>query len=128
MADKKKADSKKSSMRETAAKTRARASKPKRVRRAAHVAAKPVSGFWRILTNEYHIFGKKESAGFFTKSRRFTPAYFRDSARELKNVTWPGRKETWRLVLAVFIFAILMGLFIALLDFGLEKLLREVIL
>lgn len=115
-------------MRESAAKSRAKAAKPRRVRRAAAAATKPVSGFWKFLTAEFHLFGSTESKGFFTRSRRLTPRYFRESARELRNVTWPGRKETWRLVAAVFIFAILMGLFIAVLDFGLERLLREVIL
>jgi preprotein translocase SecE subunit len=118
----------KTTMRESAAKSRAKASKPKRVRKAAETAAKPVGAFGRALKNEYHIFSRQGEGNFFTKSRRITPGYFRDSARELKNVTWPGRSETWRLVFAVFLFAILMGTAISVLDFGLEKLLREVIL
>ncbi len=118
---------KKSSMRESAAKSREAANKPKRVRKAATAATKPVGKAGKVLTTEYHLFDNKKQ-GFFTKSRSFTPKYFRESAKELKNVTWPGRKETWRLVFAVFVFAIVMGTFIAVLDYGLEKILREVIL
>ncbi|MCA9346738.1 preprotein translocase subunit SecE, partial [Candidatus Saccharibacteria bacterium] len=44
------------------------------------------------------------------------------------DVTWPGRKDTWKLVFAVFIFAIVLGILIALLDYGLENLFRKVIL
>ncbi len=120
-------DKKKSSMRESALKSREAAKKPKRVRKAASAATKPVGKLGRLLTAEYHLINN-EKQGFFTKSRKFTPKYFRNSAKELKNVTWPGRKETWRLVFAVFVFAIIMGTFIAVLDYGLEKILREVIL
>lgn len=125
--DKNATKKKSTSMRESAAKSREAAAKPKRVRKAAEAATKPVGKASKVLTTEYHLFGEKDS-NFFTKSRSFIPKYFKDSAKELKNVTWPGRKETWRLVFAVFVFAILLGLFISLLDFGLEKLLREVIL
>ncbi|MCA9328871.1 preprotein translocase subunit SecE [Candidatus Saccharibacteria bacterium] len=57
-----------------------------------------------------------------------TPGYFVSATNELRQVTWPARKETWKLVFAVFVFAIVIGLFIAVLDFGLEKLFRQVIL
>lgn len=118
---------KKSSMRESAAKSRESAAKPKRVRKAASAATRPVGKAGKALTTEYHILGKKDS-NFFTRSRKLTPRYFREAWKELKNVTWPGRSETWRLVFAVFIFSIVLGLFIAVLDYGLERLLREVIL
>ncbi len=38
--------------------------------------------------------------------------YLRDSWRELRQVRWPNRKVTWKMVLAVFIYT---ALFIALL-------------
>lgn len=118
---------KKVSMRESAAKSRESANKTRRVRKAATAATKPVSKAKSALTTEYHLFNN-EKQGFFTKSRHFTPKYVRESFKELKNVTWPGRMETWRLMFAVFVFAVVLGSFIAVLDYGLEKLLREVIL
>lgn len=126
-AKKPQAAKKKSTMRENAAKSREAANRPKRVRKVATAATKPVSGLRKALITEYHLFDN-EKQGFFTKSRSLSPRYFRNSAKELRNVTWPGRKETWRLVFAVFVFAIVMGTFIAVLDYGLERLLREVIL
>jgi preprotein translocase SecE subunit len=121
-----KAEKPKSSMRDSAAKSRAKADKPKRVRKAASAAKKPVSKIGSALTKEFHVIEPK--GGFFSKSRKVTPGYFRSAWAELRQVTWPGRKETWRLVFAVFVFAIVLGTVIAVLDYGLEKLLREVIL
>jgi len=54
--------------------------------------------------------------------------YFRTSWHELRQVTWPGRKETLQLTFAVFIFAISFGLMIAVVDYGLSKLFQEVLL
>lgn len=119
---------KKSSMRESAAKTRANAAKPKRVRKAASAASKPVGAVSKALRQEYHVIPRGDKESFWTKSRSFTPTYFKNAWNEVKQVSWPGRSETWRLVFAVFIFAIVMGLMIALLDYVLEKVLREVIL
>ena len=118
---------KKASMRESAAKSRAQAVKPRRVRKAASAATKPASKIKGALTQHFHVLPTSED-NFFTKPRRITPRYVVDSGRELKNVTWPGHKETWRLVFAVFVFAIVMGAVIASLDYVLERLLREVIL
>ncbi len=102
--------------------------KPKRIRKAATQVKQPVSKLGTILTAEYHLFPQKNPDGFFTKSRNATPRYFVDSIAELNNVTWPGRKETWKLVFAVFTFAISLGVFIAVLDYGLERLFRNIIL
>jgi preprotein translocase subunit SecE len=117
-----------SSMRESAAQSRARAEKPKRVRKAASAAKKPVSSLGAILTKEYHLIEPKDQTKFFTKSRSITPRFLSSAWSEMRQVTWPKRKETWRLVFAVFVFAITLGVLIAVLDYGLEKLLREVIL
>ena len=103
-------------------------SRPRRIRRAATSAAKPVGKVSQALKTEFHIFPQSENSGFFTKSRKATPSYFVKSVSELKNVTWPERKETWKLVFAVFVFALMMGGFIAVLDYGLEKLFRNIIL
>jgi preprotein translocase SecE subunit len=56
------------------------------------------------------------------------PSYFRNSFRELKQVTWPGRRESLRLTSAVLAFAIVFGAIVALVDFGLDKLFKELIL
>ncbi|HEV2403646.1 MAG TPA: preprotein translocase subunit SecE [Candidatus Saccharimonadales bacterium] len=56
------------------------------------------------------------------------PRYFRNSWRELRLVTWPNKKESRRLTLAVMLFAILFGIVIAIVDYGLDKIFRRVLL
>jgi len=56
------------------------------------------------------------------------PPYFRNSWRELRQVTWPSWRESRRLTFAVVAFAIVFGCAVALLDFGLDKVFREVLL
>jgi hypothetical protein len=48
--------------------------------------------------------------------------------KELRQVTWPGRKETRQLTLAVFVFATVFGLMVTLTDYGLDKVFKKVIL
>jgi len=61
------------------------------------------------------------------KDGHLTPKYFRDSYAELKKVTWPSRKETWRLFLAIVVFSVVLAALIAVVDFGFEKLIERVI-
>ncbi|MBR3353121.1 preprotein translocase subunit SecE [Candidatus Saccharibacteria bacterium] len=42
--------------------------------------------------------------------------YLRDSWRELRQVRWPNRKATWKMVLAVIIYTALFMIIITLLD------------
>ena len=55
------------------------------------------------------------------------PTYFRNSWKELKQVTWPGRRESWQLTLAVIIFSIIFGAIIAVVDYGLDKVFKQVL-
>ena len=118
----------KSSLRDRNKKAAAAKGKTKRSRKAADAAKKPASAVVTALSTEHHVLPKGSEKGFFTKSRSVAPNYVKDSLLELRNVSWPGRKETWKLVFAVFVFALAMGGFIAVLDYGLEKVMREVIL
>ncbi|MGC1177060.1 MAG: preprotein translocase subunit SecE [Candidatus Saccharimonadales bacterium] len=56
------------------------------------------------------------------------PSYIRSSWRELRLVAWPDWKQSRRLTVAVLGFAIVFGAVIALVDFGLDKLFKEIIL
>jgi preprotein translocase SecE subunit len=58
----------------------------------------------------------------------FWPPYFRSSFGELKLVTWPDWRKSWRLTFAVLAFAAVFGVAIAGVDFGLDKLFKEVLL
>jgi preprotein translocase subunit SecE len=56
------------------------------------------------------------------------PRYFVNSWREVRQVTWPTRRETWRLTAAVFVFAIIFGALVAVVDKGLDEIFKKVIL
>jgi len=56
------------------------------------------------------------------------PPYFRNSWKELRQVTWPNRRESWQLTSAVIIFSIIFGVIIALVDYVLDKVFKEVLL
>lgn len=56
------------------------------------------------------------------------PAYIRNSWRELRKVTWPSWKQSRQLTFAVLVFAIIFGALIAAVDYGLDKLFRNILL
>lgn len=87
---------------------RAKKQPKRRVRTAVKTAVKPFR-FLRFL-------------------RILVPPFFRRSWQELRQVTWPSRKETWQLTLAVFVFAIAFSLAVAIVDYGLDKIFRRILL
>ena len=56
------------------------------------------------------------------------PKYVRNSFMELKGVTWPSFKESMRLTYAVIIFAVIFGVSVALVDYGLGKIFKTLLL
>lgn len=60
--------------------------------------------------------------------RIILPAYFRNSWRELRLVTWPTWKQSRQLTFAVLVFAVIFGALIAVVDYGLDKIFRNVLL
>jgi preprotein translocase subunit SecE len=68
-------------------------------------------------------------ATFFTSEQgKQLIAYGRDSAREVKKVVWPTRKEALQMTGYVFAFVFVMALFLFLTDKTLEWLLYDLIL
>lgn len=115
-------------VRERASKSTA-APKPRRLRQAASSASKPFVSAHRLGQREYFLplpdnrFGR-----FLNKRLKIFPRFFGNAWQEVRQVQWPGRKETLKLTLAVFMFATLFGIIIALTDYGLDKLFRKVLL
>jgi preprotein translocase SecE subunit len=90
--------------------------KPRRLRVTTQKATAPLRPIGRFLVK-------------LAKPLRYIiPPYFRNSWRELKLVTWPNRRETFRLTGAVIAFSIVFGGVVAAVDYGLDKLFREVLL
>ena len=102
--------------------------------RSQRTAERQISGqlsFWQRFKHMFRFVGV--GASFIAKPFKFVghyiiPPYFRNSWRELKLVTWPTRKQTRQLTLAVIMFSIVLGTFVALLDLGFGKLFKEVII
>ena len=55
-------------------------------------------------------------------------SYFAGSWRELRQVSWPTRKATWGMTLAVILFTLAFVVIIVLLDLGFEQLFKRIIL
>lgn len=116
-------------VRQRAEKASSTPKKPRRLRRTASTVSRPLRTAAGIGRKEYYLPLPENKVGqFLNKRRRFLPSYFRNSWNELRQVAWPSRRETWKLTLAVFTFAIIFGLLIAVTDFALDKLFRKVLL
>ena len=104
--------------------------KPRRVRKIASGAKKPISAASNAGRKEYHpIKLPNNKAGRVLGRRvRFVPKYFREAWAEIKQVQWPNRRETTKLSIAVIVFAVVLGGLVWVLDYGLDKLFREIIL
>lgn len=102
-------------------------SKPRRVRRVLNKSVSLVKKLKlserrviRLLVWPFKLFGR-----FL---RWIIPSYFIKSWRELRQVNWPNRRETLRLTLAVFIFALVFGALVAGVDWVLQEVFKRVIL
>jgi preprotein translocase SecE subunit len=84
----------------------------KKTAKAKRLAAKRAEKELDESTN--HKQGKKVFILFRPFVAFFT--YLRDSWREIRQVRWPNRKATWKMVLAVLIYTILFVALISLLD------------
>lgn len=123
-------------VRERSAKGQNSKTPKRRIRSTARAAAKPINAFWlgiKKIARPFRFF----LWPFKTRPLRFIGSiiskilflgYFRDSWRELKNVSWPNRKETRQLTTAVFSFAIVFGLVVTVLDYGLDKIFKNLLL
>jgi len=117
------------SVREQAAAERNRAVKPRKLTSATKKARKPLHKARTLAKREYYIPLPDNKAGaFLNKPRKLLPGYFRESWDELKQVAWPDRRTTVKLTTAVLIFAVVFGVLIAIVDWGLDKVFRSLLL
>lgn len=110
--------------------------KPRRIKRASRTMAKPFKALGRLIAKIARPF-RFLLWPFKTRPVRFIGRilkkilllnYFRESWRELKLVEWPNRKQTVKLTLAVFMFAIFFSVLIGVVDYGLDKVFKQLIL
>lgn len=76
-----------------------------------------------LLKKEVHIpMPKKIASSKLGKSRRLRlPKYIRESIQEVNKVTWPNRKDAWKLVFAVIVFTAFFTVFIVIADYFFQQ-------
>jgi preprotein translocase SecE subunit len=109
-------------VREKAEKAQGDSKQPRRL----HATKRRVSAPFRTVGRGAKKLGKFKA--FRIIGLILVPPYFRNSWRELRQVTWLKPKESFRLTYAVLAFAIVFGVVVALLDYVLDKLFKEVLL
>lgn len=110
--------------------------KPRRIKQAGTSVARPIKatgrGIGKILRPFRFLLWP-----FKTRPARFIGRilkkvlllnYFRESWREVKMVEWPDKKQTAKLTFAVFIFAIFFSVLIGVVDYGFDKIFKQLIL
>jgi preprotein translocase SecE subunit len=100
-------------MREKVEKSSSAEPKPRRVREATNKVGAPFKAAGKPVAKI---------------GRYVVPPYFRNSWKELREVTWPKRKESWQLTFAVIMFAIVFGAVVAAVDYGLDKIFKQVLI
>lgn len=108
------------------------AEKPASKRKSSSKKSKLLRPFKKAHTvgkKEYHPIKLPDNrfGRILGKRINFIPKYFRESWREIRQVSWPGRRETIRLTIAVFIFSAVFATIVASLDFVLDKVFRNLI-
>ena len=109
-------------VREKAAKQEESNDKPRRLHKTRRGISAPFRGIGWVFSRLNRV-KPLRILGFI-----LVPPYFRNSFRELKNVTWPGFRLSRQLTTAVVLFAVVFGVLIAAVDFGLDKLFKQVLI
>jgi len=102
---------------------------PRRIRQVTSKVGQTSRKVSGTAKKEYYLPLPEGKAGtWLNKRRSLVPQFLKNSWIELRQVVWPNRSETFKLTLAVLLFAVFFGSLIAGVDFVLDKLFREVIL
>lgn len=121
------------SFRERAVKAAEEGDKPKKTKRLRQAIGKVVTPIFRPIGKALSKIAKFKIFKPFRKPLRFIgkilfPTYLRNSWQELKLVTWPSWKQSRQLTSAVLIFAFVFGVIVAVVDYGLDKLFKDILL
>jgi len=53
--------------------------------------------------------------------------FFKEAWQELRKVHWPSQKETYAATVVVVVVVLILGLFLALVDFGLTRAIQAIV-
>jgi preprotein translocase SecE subunit len=112
--------------RERAIKAAETSNNPTRQRRLRTASHKATSPFFRSVSRTFGTIFNRQPFKWLGKI--IFPSYLRNSWKELRLVTWPTLYESRRLTFAVLVFAIIFGAVIAGVDYGLDKIFRNILL
>lgn len=105
---------------------------PQTLRQAASAQSQPKKRSLRAVRTVKKPASKKKPTQQTSKIKRvgrwIIPKYFRQSWMELRQVSWPDRRQTVKLTFAVIMFATVFGVVLAIIDFGLDKLFKSLLL
>jgi len=73
------------------------------------------------------IEGKKVGEGSGTKYISLAGQFLKDSRMELRKVKWPTRKELMATTAVVIVLTLLVAFFLGLIDFGLIKIIKNIV-
>lgn len=102
--------------------------KPSKVKAVVY---KPLTSLRKLGAKEYHpvkVSDKTKTGKVMGKKVHFIPGFLKSSWAELKQVTWPTKKEAFHKTLAVLGFAAVIMIIVQILDFVFSKLVKEIIL
>ncbi|MEZ6330940.1 MAG: preprotein translocase subunit SecE [Candidatus Saccharimonadales bacterium] len=117
-------------VRERAEKGSIKKSKPKKSAKVKATIHRPLSKLRRIGAKEYHPIKTPDNkvGRVLGKRVRFIPKFITESWSELKQVTWPTKREAASKTGAVIAFAIVFAIFVQVLDLVFSKVVKEIIL
>lgn len=102
---------------------------PRRISRATKKVTSKAGDVAKKGRKHYYLpLPDNKAANWLNKPRHIVPGPIRRAWQELKGVTWPNRSETFRLTVAVLLFAMFFGSLIAAIDYGLEIVFERIIL
>ena len=118
--------------RERAVKASTKEPKGQRLAPAKRTGSKVLKPVGKPFRAAYHVLAKNKFLRLFKKPLKFLAkilliSYVASSFKELKQVTWPGFRQSRRLTYAVLGFAIIFGAAIAGLDWVLGKIFKEIL-
>lgn len=105
--------------------------KPRRIKQTVKRVSKPIKAVSAAGRKHYRLpipLPDNRLGRVLGANRHVMPRFFREAWGELKQVVWPTRRETLHLTLAVFIFALLFGVLVWVVDLGLENIFRKVLI
>ena len=110
------------SFRQKAEKAAANSDQPRRLHATRARATAPLRAVGKIARKANKV-KPLRILGFI-----IVPPYFRNSFRELRQVTWPKGRDSLRLTGSVIVFAIGLGVMVAAVDFVLDKVFKGILL